>query len=1091
MPPSPDKKRIVSRPLSPTHKRRKSAPSIYEQDGRDTQPSAAQNLCWGKITNSVFNVHDLDLPELTPAADVPRNGDENASSVSRQTDASYPRAPSAKISLFTQALPRTQGLHLLSQADDSTHARAIPQSNLSTLNEVLQSRPLRPDMDYKGVHPCNQPRYQIGSQFFRRFGAIETSRTEDHALKARERKARTVEAYKVADAPIKSSPHMQPPPHTKPRNAHRFLASETLAIGDHVLKTRKKRARVARQEALRRTKRPQARYISPPKKAASVVASPAVSISLESSSSLSPLFAPSPLDLGSPASDLKFPLSLRSPRVRPEFTSDHSQIDSNRYLNGNPITFSARKSPLERVVSDSSEQHGPFKRSGCPSPSPSLQISQTISGANADLNKSLYSITTNTASPRSPWSGNSSVGRQPKIVSENSTLRTLDEGKGELRAMHGDASKDLVLKDVFEAPMSSSSMSSSCSVMSRYGSDNKFASNAYKVRVTESTAPFLDIWTQGYPPFAALEPIIVFPFMIRGMPMQATKVNGDGDRDNTTTGSWTENEVPLSNNNDALEPKNMSPVTVIYAPVTLNDDGPLEPFPDIAECDLHWSGNMTDLPSNARTESPLRSQNSGVNNRDGDQKSRNFRDSTNGRSRAQGFSQSTRGIETDGNTVSVDPSLPVRVHHRATPRTPEPTLGPKEGEPGPSDSRRVLSARQKEKCPASDDQQSIGLRRSLDSLGIEKPDIDAVFRRGPLKHHKRDLRNYPILQNILSVSGDPVPEPSGTGAVAITVPTAPPSYEQQVDQTTPQNLDGAPPDVPGERVGEPDLHPPSVSAGVQATGFQQHMLEDQIGEAREAHEAENKGAQAERKKSDDVEQSRPPLGHIPPTPSRRRRIFMAPRRRRATTASSEEAGCLLCGCMNSFRSFCCGRKAARGGPTALHERQADAQDTSPAPLSSDRLLEHTEQTGHFHTSNRGSTDPGSEPFPHQRESAQDQGHLSRPQNRVGGMNVPTGNGALSPIVDADNESLTAARPRSTSHARPASRPTTPSAFFENRKPLPREEREAITAHFDGLKRLKETAKQDGESGTHNGGIRPASTTPPTWSTVEDGEEFRS
>lgn len=82
-------------------------------------------------------------------------------------------------------------------------------------------------------------------------------------------------------------------------------------------------------------------------------------------------------------------------------------------------------------------------------------------------------------------------------------------------------------------------------------------------------------------------------------------------------------------------------------------------------------------------------------------------------------------------------------------------------------------------------------------------------------------------------------------------------------------------------------------------------------------------------------------------------------------------------------------------------------------------------------------------------------------------------------------------PRSTPHTRSASRPATPSAFFGNRKPLPREERESISAHFNPLKRLKETAPQDGKSSTHNGGIRPAYATPPTWSTVEIGEEFSS
>ncbi|KAL9021315.1 MAG: hypothetical protein Q9185_001425 [Variospora sp. 1 TL-2023] len=59
-------------------------------------------------------------------------------------------------------------------------------------------------------------------------------------------------------------------------------------------------------------------------------------------------------------------------------------------------------------------------------------------------------------------------------------------------------------------------------------------------------------------------------------------------------------------------------------------------------------------------------------------------------------------------------------------------------------------------------------------------------------------------------------------------------------------------------------------------------------------------------------------------------------------------------------------------------------------------------------------------------------------------------------------------PRSTPHARSASRPDTPSVFFGNRKPLPREARESITEHFNPLKRLKQTAQQEGKPYPHNG-----------------------
>ncbi|KAL8728979.1 MAG: hypothetical protein Q9166_005074 [cf. Caloplaca sp. 2 TL-2023] len=82
-------------------------------------------------------------------------------------------------------------------------------------------------------------------------------------------------------------------------------------------------------------------------------------------------------------------------------------------------------------------------------------------------------------------------------------------------------------------------------------------------------------------------------------------------------------------------------------------------------------------------------------------------------------------------------------------------------------------------------------------------------------------------------------------------------------------------------------------------------------------------------------------------------------------------------------------------------------------------------------------------------------------------------------------------PRSTPHARSASRPNTPSAFFGKRKPLPQADRASISNHFNPLKRLKEKAQQDGKEHADNGGIRHAYTTPPTWSTVQDGEDFKS
>ncbi|KAL8694729.1 MAG: hypothetical protein Q9218_000655 [Villophora microphyllina] len=89
------------------------------------------------------------------------------------------------------------------------------------------------------------------------------------------------------------------------------------------------------------------------------------------------------------------------------------------------------------------------------------------------------------------------------------------------------------------------------------------------------------------------------------------------------------------------------------------------------------------------------------------------------------------------------------------------------------------------------------------------------------------------------------------------------------------------------------------------------------------------------------------------------------------------------------------------------------------------------------------------------------------------------------------EPSAASSPKSLSHGQAASRPTSPSAFFGNRKPLPAAERASISDHFNPLKRLKEKAQQEGKAYPENGGIRRAYATPPTWTIVDDGEEYKS
>lgn len=200
-----------------------------------------------------------------------------------------------------------------------------------------------------------------------------------------------------------------------------------------------------------------------------------------------------------------------------------------------------------------------------------------------------------------------------------------------------------------------------------------------------------------------------------------------------------------------------------------------------------------------------------------------------------------------------------------------------------------------------------------------------------------------------------------------------------------------------------------------------------------------------------------------------------------------------------------GPQAAQSG----REKPQQLQNGAAASKAGQGLLSH--RLADSHRQHRSGVAPVSipQPLPIQSVSKATRAPVNHNNNQTPGGPVRTPTSASSasakfnvramefrpnPAANAfrpPGEPSATSSPRSTPHARSASRPATPSAFFGNRKPLPRAERESITAHFDPLKRLKELAQQDGKQHADNGGIRHAYTTPPTWNTVGNEDEFKS
>ncbi|KAI4128747.1 MAG: hypothetical protein LQ338_002590, partial [Usnochroma carphineum] len=880
--PGVNKKRLASRALSPTHKRRKSVRSIYDQNATDTQPSAPQFFRRGTIAENVSELHCPEVPELAPTKDSLRNDYENASSVVRQADAPY--APPSN----AESLPRPQDLESL-QAKSSTTGRGVCRPSSQTHDIVTRTRPLPADADTRAVNAQNNTRIQARSRSSHRYSASDMSAIRDRVLRVREKRTRAAKDHKATITRI------EPPPETRSRITHRFLASETLAIRDNVLKAREKRTRATRKRGIKKGKRPAAKSVSAARKAARLNNWLDISPSTESSVLSNSSSAPSPLDLGSPVSDKDVPskLSLRAPCTT-RVSSDGFPAGQTRRIDGNQTVSPPRKLANERVFSGDSEQHGPFERSGCPSPTPSLLCEKCIygsypcsdictepalhtTGPNGSLLKFMpaYKAVNGNQRVVHPWN-NGRCGQQKSKMTEPCTLGAPDPWYNEPSATDLDVSEDISLEKSLEAPVSSARLK-----------DDECGPNSYIAGVTRLTIPLLDYWRHDSLQFEAPAPLMVYTLITEGMAAtQDTQVDEDVDM-------GTRDARSQSGHDGTSEPRITPQGTVSQIQGPSNDNQWLERFPDLSEDDLRYSHSTTNASSSAmdhsqnlshrvyqstgnthsgQLKSPRTRQNSIIATADSNQQAKKPTDGTNSRPVSEASRPPTRSTGAGRHASATDPSIQAGVYHAmtlVTSRTPEPTLDPRQEESEPFRSRNTSCVRRQKRASTSDHQQSVDVcRQSTDSEGIVKPDIDAVFRQGTPKYPPHDLRNTPILKNLLSVSADTAGEPSSIANDTSTVPTAAPPHDQRVNQTTLEDPNGVSAGASDEIPGAPAPGPASIPAMIQAPGLtlgqendliQQHTSHDQ---ARQIPEGERKREQAEQKKSEDIQGWIPsPLQH--------------------------------------------------------------------------------------------------------------------------------------------------------------------------------------------------------------------------------------
>lgn len=343
---------------------------------------------------------------------------------------------------------------------------------------------------------------------------------------------------------------------------------------------------------------------------------------------------------------------------------------------------------------------------------------------------------------------------------------------------------------------------------------NKYGLNSYMAGMTGSTNPLVG-WNGDSLQFGAPDALILFPVMIRDIAIQEADDGGGGFGKDRAVNTQSSSE-------DSYESGIMPHRRRSHTQATSDASGPLEPFPDLKETDLQYTGNTTNGLSSTAVYGRYPGQ--GGDHPNGYSHGAQIKEphtcsnfaapAGNTRIMSGTSDYPTRGAGAGSVASMVDPSLQAGVYHavtRVTSRTSVPTLDPRGGEPVRFYPRGIDTIHQDEESPTSDGPHNAKSCQSMDSQGIIEHDTDVAFRKTPVNQPPRD---YPSPQNLLSEPAHAAGEPSNG---ASTVQTVPPTHKHQAGESTKKDLNSVSTGVPGEASGGPHRGATSVAAGVRAS----------------------------------------------------------------------------------------------------------------------------------------------------------------------------------------------------------------------------------------------------------------------------------
>ncbi|KAI4118036.1 MAG: hypothetical protein LQ345_001836 [Seirophora villosa] len=654
------------------------------------------------------------------------------------------------------------------------------------------------------------------------------------------------------------------------------------AVRDHILRTRKERAKAARTKAVKKAKTPTspsslwpavtAPIATPPaESSASISHESSISPSPETSVSPSPPLAPSPLDLGSPDSIGKSPSGLRLVHSR---TGSHS-LNDHGHLDGGSLPKSAFSNA--RTASKFPERHGSFDRSSCPSPDPPPQYERSTHGVLPDPIKTTDPAPTitlcNSSGPESISTCGVANGDQIKCPTAFSNYPdqtiakmtipyltgALDRGYDKPHSMSPGTARGTPIISC-KVQVGPGNTSGACPGRNDSNRDNQPGTGVWDAK---SEDPLLRYWNEAIWQFQAPEPLIVFTVTIDGAAVQDVSVNRDGGVDNRA------GEGP-NQQQGTSDPRNMPGEPTAHEQGTSNDglnqqQGTSDPRNMPGEPTAHGQGTSNDGlnqqqgtsdPRNVPEESAAHVQRT---SNDSD-RMESFPDLTQSLLQYHGSTTAAVAGSMGGprsrraTTVSSDDGccccLPCfrgrRIRSHATTR----------GGPIPLDGLQVdagstAPAPQSDFRPvgyAQDDQtdELLSIERALAILDSQSAHSGAP-RASDDDRASRSENSQTLRNETADTTGE-----SSTGNS--TAPTATSPHQQQVDSKM-TNSDNVSSDAPGEASGKSHRgSSQAVSSSVQKPDESKNLRWStrELQEMHEAQEAEKDEGQAEQRKSEDI-----------------------------------------------------------------------------------------------------------------------------------------------------------------------------------------------------------------------------------------------